>query len=257
MPHSSEQSFASLGRRILLCAAALAAFTPTLAHADTVTLSAQYFTLSPADPDTHLNIDGPFYSVAKPTLGPNGMPLYNPSYGGQTFNDTNSVGELTYWMAGGAFGNANLTATGTGTITVPYDNASLFPPNGTGAGNANGFQTAIFSGLINVPTAGPVDFSVGADDEAFVYLDGTIACNLGGIHAAYTGGCSSMSVGAGTHTLQIFYADLHTTQAELNFSITTPGVTGVTPEPPSLLLLASALLGLGALQLRRQRLGEN
>jgi fibro-slime domain-containing protein len=73
-----------------------------------------------------------------------------------------------------------------------------------------------------------ISFSVGADDAVFVYLDGTIVCDLGGAHASTSVTCSSPEVNAGIHTLDLFYVDLRQTNAALNFAVATQNVT-VTP----------------------------
>jgi fibro-slime domain-containing protein len=101
-----------------------------------------------------------------------------------------------------------VTQTGTGTITLPYSNGSFFPPNGTGTNDANGFQAAAFSTVLSVPSAETISFNIGADDVAFVYLDGRIVCDLGGVHPDSAGTCTSGSLTASNHTLELFYADI-------------------------------------------------
>ena len=143
-------------------------------------------------------------------------------------------------------------------MTLPIDHTvNFFPPNGTGSNDFSGGLTAVFSGILAVPTTEQISFSIGADDSAFAYLDGQIVCDLGGVHAFSNGTCSSpFDITAGTHTLELFYDDMDPSQAGLYFSIATAGVTssGGVPEPGMLALLSSGLLTLGfALSRRRGR----
>jgi fibro-slime domain-containing protein len=268
MKRASRRDPSGPGHKLLLCLS-LAGFAlaPAIARADSVTVTVNYYKISPGDPDTQQGISGVVTNEVQNHLGPNGLPVLNTAtygcasdcYGSQPIHDVNpATGELTYWTPGSLpSGNPNVTPDGTTTTVLPFDDGTLFPPGGAGSSNANGFQSAVLSSIINVPTTESIGFSVGADDDAFVYLNGVLACDLGGVHANSPGTCTSATVGPGNYSLQVFYADLHTTQASLDFAITTPGINSVTPEPPSILLLGSALLGVGALALRRRTLGFN
>jgi fibro-slime domain-containing protein len=79
---------------------------------------------------------------------------------------------------------------------------------------------------LNVPSPETISFNLGADDDAFVYVDGNIVCQLGGVHTNAPGTCTSATLTTGNHTLQLFYADIQTHQASLTFSVTTANVTG-------------------------------
>jgi hypothetical protein len=170
--------------------------------------------------------------------------------------DIDADGELTYWSPalsnGGPGGTSDVVQTATGLVSLPYTNNAFFTPNGTGShdGSPNGFQAAYFYGTLDAPTAEKISFSVSSDDMAFVYLDGTVVCNDGGVHGATAVPCTTSTVSAGDHTLQIFYVDLDPVAAVLDFSITTTGVTtsgSAVPEPGTWTLFAEA---------RQQRVAE-
>jgi fibro-slime domain-containing protein len=249
--------------RIFSSLAIMATLSPLAAFAGTITMSATYYTIAETDQDENDLAGGVFDNEVQNSLGPNGLPVLNTSTYGCTSNcftnmpfpaDLTAGGEITWWSPslnkGGAGGTSDVVQTGTGMITVPYNNQNFFPPNGTGTDDANGFQAAVFSATLHVPLSESISFNVGADDVAFVYLDGSIVCDLGGVHPNAAGTCTSSTLAPGDHTLDLYYADLHQVAASLTFDVLTGNVT-TTPEPGCLALLAAGFGGLSLLWRRR------
>jgi fibro-slime domain-containing protein len=242
-----------------LSAAAMGA--SSAAHAD---IFAQYFTVQTDGRDF-----GPLiccfanHDEVLNTLGPNGLPVWNstPSDPGNspTLLDRNlTTNELLWWTPSAAAGanNPQVTATGTSVITGnSFSDDSFYPTNGAGGNDASGFQTAIFSGSFNLNSAQTIDFSLGADDDALLFVDGHAAVILGGIHGE-TIADNDVSLSSGSHTFELFYADRQQTGAALDFSIpndvvvnpTGPGV----PEPAAWALMVGGF-GLAGAALRRRR----
>jgi len=256
-------------RLLLLAFAATALATPALA---TNTFGIQYFTIlgtyagqPGGDPD--FNTIGCctqtfFNEVQSQLVG--GLPVLNPNYGGPTIHDVTAAGQITWWSPSL---NSNVTATGTGTVTTPFANDSFFPPNGTdgngaggGDGPANNFQGAIITGQFDVTASGgeAVTFSFGADDDAFLALDGTIISQEGGIHGISDAPVVTPVLADGLHTFELFYVDRNQTGAGLEFNVVTQDITvtppspGV-PEPATWAMMLTGFFGLGGVLRSRRR----
>lgn len=242
-----------------LVLAALAPFAA--AHASSITVD--YYTIAATDRDANTMCCAVINNEVQSSLGVNGLPVLNPSANGGSLlpHDILTDNEITYWSPtlnnGGSGGTSDVTLTSSVTDTLPFNHpVNFFPPNGTGSsdGSPNGYQAAVLSGWLNAGSTEQITFNVGADDMAFVYLDGGIVCDLGGVHALTNGTCSSPIVSAGTHYLQLFFVDMNQVQSGLTFGVQTQDVTvtGV-PEPGTLALFGAGLAGLAFFVGRRRR----
>jgi len=113
------------------------------------------------------------------------LPVYNPSWttaSGQVYpvssSGVNSSGELNWWTVGGDGGN--VVADGSGTLSLSSTPVNMFPAGQSG--DSPDEETAILTGSFTLPTLEAVTFQVGADDDAFVYVDGSLVESL----AAFT-----------------------------------------------------------------------
>ncbi len=75
------------------------------------------------------------------------------------------------------------------------------------------------SAKVIVPVTGNYAYTLSSDDDAWVLVDGVVQVDNHGIHAASTQS-GSISMTAGTHIVDVFFAERHTVSSELSFEFT-------------------------------------
>jgi PEP-CTERM motif len=170
------------------------------------------------------------------------------------FPPTGTLGN-NFWL----IGSPGVTADGFGTRVDNAAGLTLnFPTNFFGQGQVDdstkylaAHWTAAFS------NSAPVTFSLAADDHAFLYVDGKLVLDAGGIKSVGDAPPPATFSAIGNHTLDLFFADVHVSGSGLIFSCagcsSVEDPTSTAPEPATLVLFGTTLVSLGVVLRRRMK----
>lgn len=146
----------------------------------------------------------------------------------------------------------SLTETSPGIFS--YSSSSFFPIDGQLYGNQgrdhNFHFTMHLEGLTSFKATDTFTFT--GDDDLWIYINGILAIDLGGVHPAASKtitGANLIALGLSENTLydfDVFFAERHTTES--NFNITTSFRMQQVPEPFTMLLLGLGLVGLAGIR---------
>lgn len=251
--------FKNTFRRVLAAFAALLALGGT-GMAAASTLSADWYTLAVGHPDTELAINGLTLGLVSPNLGPNGQPVRSAFSAGFAAGNSNNItnvngsDEILWWtpQAGLVSVNNNYPST----VAVPFNVPANLFPGGIGVGNNGspfGYLAAHLYGTFVTPASGSVTLTLGADDDAWIFINGQLVVDNGGVKALSAVPTVIAGLASGSNTIDVFFADRHVVQSGLVFSADVIFNPKLVPEPPTMAVVLVGLIGLAGMAGLRRR----
>ena len=208
-------------------------------------------------PDFEASIGGLQTGLVQNALGLDGKPVFAGPDGSGSITSAATFDE---WYRDVPGVNVSipytLDMTQTGDV-FEYASSSFFPIDDQGFGNQGYGHNYAFTYELNTTfgyeSAKNLTFDFTGDDDVWVFVNGKLAVDLGGIHGAASGSVDLNAKAADlglvdghNYSLDLFFAERHTTES--NFRMQTNLALKPVPEPTTM-----AALGLGALGLLSRR----
>lgn len=195
-----------------------------------------YYNLSSAHPDMETTITGLITGMVESTLtGP------TPTL---TAAGSSYVNQFDWWNAAYQVGQR----TDSDADLQTNFSSSWFPAivNTGLTGDPQHFAVH-WTGQFYVDTDKTYTYSMGSDDDSWLFIDDLLILDLGGIHAVtYTS--YTVSLTQGWHDIDIFFAERHEVQSGFQLNFFSDLVPTPVPEPATMFLVGSGILGLAGLR---------
>jgi PEP-CTERM motif len=217
-------------------------------HAQPSALTGYYTQVAAGDPDFNSAPEILPTGMVQSQLGPNGLPVLSAS-GISTLgtSDINpATDELLWWSPGKQDTHVSYDLNPVEVDTLPMNFGYPNPWYPTGqTGDNNYFRTVHWEGTFDLATAGSISLSQQVDDDAWLFIDGTL---VNEDHYGYSDSTTT-SLSAGVHSINIFFDDRQPVYDQ--YLLTSSVTLSPVPEPGSIALFVAGACGM--LVYRRRR----
>ncbi len=243
-PGRISSCFSSYLQRGKILLIALLAFGWFTLHAQADALTGFYTQVAAGDPDFGggANAGGILpVGMVQNQLGPDGLPVL--SAGGIATLGTSDLnpatGELLWWTPGQAdpYVSSDLNPVEVDSMPLNFGYPNPWYPTGQNSDESY-FRTVHWEGTFDLATAGSLSLYLQVDDDAWLFVDGTL---VNEDHYGYSSSTTT-DFSAGLHSIDVFYDDRF---QEFDQIILTSSVTlSPVPEPGAITLFAVGAFGL-------------
>ncbi len=188
--------------------------------------------------------------IVQTTLGADNKPVYNSADSNPTITSAADFYEWYHDSSSSITLASSITLIETSPGIYTYDNSSYFPADGLGFGDyAYGHNYHFTTEIHTLFTyqAGQ-QFSFTGDDDVFVFINGQLVIDLGGVHGPESASVDLDTLGltlGSDYQLDVFQAERHTTGSNFAMQTSIQLRDAAVPEPGMLASLGIAFAALG------------
>lgn len=218
------------------------------------TLTGTIRDLSSSHPNMELPVGGLETGIVLPILGEDFTPDFNPATTAVSVTDSTDFYDWFHDTPANLSESFLIDLLETSPGVYSYSNAEFFPIDDQllgNEGNAHNYHFTMELGMPFLYLPGQY-LNVAADDDLWVFVDGALALDIGGIHPATAGSIDFDTLGLTSgeeYWIDLFFAERHTTGSELHLETNLHCV----PEPSTMAIAAVGMVGAGLCIRRRAR----